>query len=131
MFRKLGLNLVVGLAGLFVFLRVVAVPLYRLLHLGVRPHGSLSEDPDFYYGLVAVSLIEFGGALGVTLSLLGIACAFGTPLGFALPAADRVKARTWFWYAPLFFFSWSRRGAGAGRREIGNRSRARNRPGSW
>lgn len=105
MFRKLALNLVAGLTGLYVFWRLVAVPLYRLLHLGVRPHGSFSEDPDFYYSLVAVSLIEFGGALGITFSLLGIVCAFSTPLGFSLPLGDRVKARTWFWYAPLFFFS--------------------------
>ena len=105
MSRKLALNVVVGLAGIVAFVRLVAVPLYRLLHLGLKPHGSLLEDAEFYYLLVAASLIHFGEALGITFCLLGFVCALGTPLGFTVPAEDRVKARIWLWYAPFFFFS--------------------------
>lgn len=102
---KLALNAVAGLAGFYAFGRFVAAPLYQLLHLGVRPHGSLTEDPEFYYGLIAYSLIAFGEGLGITVCILGIGCAVSSPLGFAVPPAERVKARTWFWYAPVFFFS--------------------------
>src|SRR5947209_5381015 len=105
MSRKLPLNAVVGFAGSVAFLRLVVVPLYRLVHLGLKPHGSLADDPEFYYGLVAYSLIEFGEALGLTFSLLGIGCALSSPLGGAVSAEDRSKARICFWYAPAFFFS--------------------------
>jgi hypothetical protein len=105
MSRKLALNVVVGLAGFLVFLRAVAVPLYRLLRLGVKPHGSLAEDPDFYYGLMAHGLITLGGALGITFALLGMVAALSTPLGFAVSPEERMKARAWFWLAPAFFFS--------------------------
>jgi hypothetical protein len=83
---------------------VVAAPLYRLLHLGVRPHGSLMDDPDFYYSLVAVSLIRFGEALGITFCLLAIVCALTTPLGFQVKPEGRRKAAL-LWYAPALFFS--------------------------
>ncbi|HEV7403521.1 MAG TPA: hypothetical protein VGO11_11360 [Chthoniobacteraceae bacterium] len=105
MFRKHALNVIVGLPVVAAFWHFVVVPLYRLLHLGVRAHGSMAEDPDFYYSLIAVSLIRFGEALGITFCLLAIGCALGTPLGFGVPPEDRSRERIWCWYAPFFFFS--------------------------
>ncbi len=106
MSRKLALNVVVGLAGFVAFVRLVAVPLYQLLHLGLKPHGSLLEDSEFYYSLVAVSLIRFRrSARHHALVCSASAARLGTPLGFAVPPEDRSKARIWFWYAPFFFFS--------------------------
>src|SRR4051812_47843937 len=101
---KQSLNMVVGLIGLVALVWLVIIPLYKLLHLGVREHGSFTEDLDFYYTLVAMSLVKLGEAAGITLCLIGMTCAFSSVLGFSVKEAARERARTWFWYAPVFCF---------------------------
>ena len=68
---KLALNCIAGLGGLYALTRLVIRPLYKLLHLGVREHGTLFEDFDFYYTLVSVSLLRFGEAFGIGFCVLG------------------------------------------------------------
>ena len=101
---KHALNFIAGALGLYALTRLAILPAYKLVHLGLREHGSFLEDLEFYYTLVAQSLLHFGGWLGIAFCIAGIACAFTTVLGLKVDRAARERARLWFWYVPVFCF---------------------------
>ena len=102
--RQHALNLYAALLGFGAWVKVVARPCYRLVHRGLKPHGSFAEDFDFYQLLVANIFWNGGQYLGLTCCILGMSAALGSKLGFVVNQRTRSRARTLFWVTPIFCF---------------------------